>query len=71
MIRISSDNIRAAISIGQIIRRVIEAGKITRADEHIFLSALSHDVALSKEDMTMLNDLMRRMDMGLVKVVDE
>lgn len=71
MIRVPSSNIRAAISIGQIIRRVIAAGKITRADELIFLRALSTDISLTKEDMSMLNDLMKRMDMGLVKVVDE
>lgn len=70
MSRVPSTNIRSAISIGQIMRQVIATGKITRADELIFLRALSSDVSLSNEDLSMLNDLMRRMDMGLVKVVD-
>lgn len=71
MSRIPRTNIRSAISIGQIMRQVIATGKITRADELVFLRALSADVSLSNEDMSMLNDLMRRMDMGIVRVVDE
>lgn len=70
MSRVPGTNIRSAISIGQIMRQVIATGKITRADELIFLRALSSDVSLSNEDLSMLNDLMRRMDMGIVKVVD-
>lgn len=71
MIRVPRSNIRSAISMGQIMRQVIASGKITRADELVFLRALSSDISLSNEDMTMLNDLMKRMDMGLIKVVDE
>jgi len=71
MSRVPSTNIRSAISIGQIMRHVIESGKITRADELVFLRALTSDVSLTPEDMTMLNDLMKRMDMGLIKLVDE
>ncbi|MDX2230991.1 MAG: hypothetical protein NW220_15230 [Leptolyngbyaceae cyanobacterium bins.349] len=71
MIRVPRTNIRSAISLGQSMKQVIETGKITRADELIFLRALSSDAALSYEDMTMLSDLMRRLDMGLIKVVDE
>jgi hypothetical protein len=71
MIRVPRNNVRSAISMGQIMRQVIASGKITRADELVFLRALSSDVPLSAEDLTMLNDLMRRMDMGLIKVVDE
>ena len=71
MIRISRTNIRSAISMGQIMRQVIATGKITRADELVFLGALSSEFALSDEDMSVLHDLMRRMDMGLIKVVDE
>ena len=71
MIRVPRANVRSAISLGQSMRQVIETGKITRADELIFLRALSSDTALSCEDMSMLSDLMRRMDMGLIKIVDE
>lgn len=71
MSRIPRTNIRSAISMGQIMRQVIATGKITRADELVFLRALSSDVSLTREDMHMLNDLMKRMDMGLIKVVDE
>jgi hypothetical protein len=71
MMRVPRTNIRSAISLGQSMRQVIETGKITRADELTFLRALSSDTALSGEDMSMLADLMRRMDMGLIKIVDE
>jgi hypothetical protein len=71
MMRVPRTNIRSAISLGQSMRKVIETGKITRADELTFLRALSSDTALSGEDMSMLADLMRRMDMGLIKIVDE
>ncbi|MDX2241726.1 MAG: hypothetical protein NW224_13660 [Leptolyngbyaceae cyanobacterium bins.302] len=71
MIRVPRTNIRAAISMGQIMQQVIATGKITRSDELVFLRALSSDVSLTKEDMSTLTDLMKRMDMGLIKVVDE
>lgn len=71
MVRVPSTSVRSAIAMGQIMRQVIESGKLTRADELIFLNALSTDISLTAEDMTVLNDLMRRMDMGLIKVVDE
>lgn len=71
MIRVPRANVRSAISMGQIMRQVIATGKITRSDELVFLRALSSDVFLSDDDLVMMNDLMKRMDMGLVKVVDE
>lgn len=71
MSRVPGTNVRSAISMGQIMRQVISTGKITRADELVFLRALTADIALTREDMTTLNDLMKRMDMGLIKVVDE
>lgn len=71
MSRVPGNNIRSAISLGQLMHRVIASGKITRADEVHFIHALSTDSVLSYDDMQMLRNLMKRMDMGLIKVVNE
>ena len=71
MMNVSSNNIRSAIALGQIMRQVIESGKITRADEMVFLRALSSDTSLTPEDMETLRNLTKRLDMGLIKVVND
>ncbi|EKQ71006.1 hypothetical protein OsccyDRAFT_1318 [Leptolyngbyaceae cyanobacterium JSC-12] len=70
MVRVPGSSVRSAIAMGQIMRRVIESGKITRADEVVFLQALSSEIDLTAEDMMTLKDLMKRMDMGLIKIAD-
>ena len=70
MVRVPATSVRSAIAMGQIMRRVIDSGKITRADELIFLRALSSEIDLTAEDMLILKDLMKRMDMGLIKLVE-
>uniref|UniRef100_A0A832H5Z7 Uncharacterized protein n=1 Tax=Oscillatoriales cyanobacterium SpSt-402 TaxID=2282168 RepID=A0A832H5Z7_9CYAN len=70
MVRVPATSVRSAIAMGQIMRRVIDSGKITRADELIFLRALSSEIDLTAEDMLILKDLMKRMDMGLIKFVE-
>ncbi len=70
MRHISAGNLRSAIAIGQIMRRVIASGKITRADEFVLLQEMASDVSLSTEDMALLRNVMQRMDMGLIKVTD-
>jgi len=71
MARVPGTSLRSAISIGQTLRQVIATGKITRSDELAFLQALSSHTSLTDDDIAMMNDLMRRMDRGWIKVVDE
>lgn len=71
MSRVPGTNVYSAISIGQIMKRVIDSGKITRADELFFLRALSSDAALTTEEINTLAQLMKRLEMGLIKVVNE
>jgi hypothetical protein len=71
MSRVPGSNVYSAITIGQIMKRVIDSGKITRADELFFLRALTSDASLTSEDMATLTHLMKRLEMGLIKVVNE
>lgn len=70
MAHVPATNIRSAINIGQIMRKVIVSGKITRADELVFLRAMVAEDPLTPEDLTTLRQVMQRMDMGLIKVVE-
>ncbi|MGI0488193.1 hypothetical protein ACN4EK_22355 [Pantanalinema rosaneae CENA516] len=68
---ISSSSIRSAIALRQIMRQVIASGKITRADELVFFQALASDDSFTDEDMVLLRQVMKRMDMGIIKVVND
>ena len=67
---VSGSNIRSAISLAQIMQRVIASGKITRADELIFWRAATSETQLSEEDMKLLQGVLKRMELGLIKVED-
>jgi hypothetical protein len=71
MAHVPATNIRSAINIGQIMRQVIGSGKITRADELVFLRAMVAEDPLTSEDLTTLRQVMQRLDMGLIKVVKD
>lgn len=71
MAHVPATNIRSAINIGQIMRQVIVSGKITRSDELVFLKAMVAEDPLTPEDLTTLRQVMQRLDMGLIKVVEE
>jgi hypothetical protein len=71
MAHVPATNIRSAINIGQIMRQVIGSGKITRADELVFLQAMVAEDPLTSEDLTTLRQVMQRLDMGLIKVVKD
>jgi hypothetical protein len=71
MAHVPAINIRSAINIGQIMRQVIVSGKITPADELVFMRAMVAEDPLTPEDLTTLRQIMRRLDMGLIKVVEE
>ncbi|MGQ9870886.1 hypothetical protein [Leptodesmis sp.] len=49
---------------------MIVSGKITRADELVFLRAMVAEDPLTPEDLTTLRQIMQRLDMGLIKVVE-
>lgn len=56
--------------ISQVIDRVLTSGKITRADESVFLRAMVNDHPLNSEEMNQINHVFDRLQMGLLKVVD-
>ncbi len=70
MTRVPATNIRSAINIGQIMRQVIVSGKITRADELVFLRAMVAEDPLTPDDLNTLRQVMQRLDMGLIKVIE-
>lgn len=71
MAHVPGNNIRSAIAIGTIMKRVIDSGKLTRSDERFFLQAMTFSESLDADDLKILNNLMKRMDMGLIKLVED
>ncbi|MBD2019508.1 hypothetical protein H6F43_04825 [Leptolyngbya sp. FACHB-36] len=57
-------------TIAHVINRVYQSGKITRADEHHFLLAMIAEDPLSTEEQSQVRDLIDRLKMGLLRVVD-
>jgi len=57
-------------TIAQVIHRILNSGKITRADEQFFLRAMIAEDPLTKEEMKQVSDVLNRLQMGLLKVVD-
>ncbi|MGI0489596.1 hypothetical protein ACN4EK_29620 [Pantanalinema rosaneae CENA516] len=56
--------------ISQVINRVLASGRITRADETVFLKAMVNEHPLNREEMDQINHVFDRLQMGLLKVVD-
>ncbi len=67
---IPGTNLRSALSIAQIMKRVLDSGKITRDDETFFMWAMTSETTLSDEDITLLRGVMRRLELGLIKVAE-
>ncbi len=67
---IPGTNLRSALSIAQIMKRVLDSGKITRDDETFFMRAMTSETTLSDEDITLLRGVMRRLELGLIKVAE-
>lgn len=65
---IPGNNIRSAINLAQVMRQVIESGKITRSDEFFFLKAMTSETTLNDEELKLLNRVLDRMNMGLIRV---
>ncbi len=59
-----------AVSIGQVIKRILGTGKITHDDEVFFQKAMRSETSLNNEEMEQVTKVYRRLQMGLIKVVD-
>lgn len=53
-----------------IISRILASGKITEADRAWFLKASVSDIALSPQELAQVRQVVDRLRMGLLKVVD-
>ncbi len=60
----------AAVSIGQVIQRILGTGKITHDDEVFFQKAMLCETPLDPEEMDQVTKVYYRLQMGLLKVVD-
>lgn len=60
----------AAVSLGQVIKRILGTGKITRDDEVFFQKAMLCETPLDPEEMDQVTQVYDRLQMGLLKVVD-
>lgn len=58
------------ITIAQVVKRILNSGKITWADEKFFLRAMVAEEPLTTEEMQQVSDVLNRLQMGLLKVVD-
>ncbi|MBD2104671.1 hypothetical protein [Leptolyngbya sp. FACHB-261] len=54
----------------QVVDRVFASGRITRADQKHFLSAMLAPEPLSKTEQTKIRGAFERLRMGLLKVMD-
>lgn len=61
---------RPGITLGQIARRILAYGKITRTDEKFLFRAMATETSLSSEDVNLINRVFDRLRMGLIRVTD-
>lgn len=59
-----------ALSVGQVIQRILGTGKITRNDEVFFQKAIFSETPLDDEEMDQVTKVYYRLQMGLIKVAD-
>ncbi len=59
-----------AMSLAQIIKRVLGTGTITHDDEVFFQKAMLSATPLDREEMDQVTQVYDRLQMGLLKVVD-
>ena len=57
-------------SIMQVIDRILNSGKITRADEFCFFKAMVAEQPLNPEEQMQVQRVFARLQMGLLQVVD-
>lgn len=56
------------ITIRQVVKRILNSGRITRADEKFFLKAMVAEDPLTTEEMAQVSLVLDRLQMGLLKV---
>jgi len=56
------------ITIRQVIKRILNTGRITHADEKFFLKAMVAEEPLTNEEMEQVSHILDRLQMGLLKV---
>jgi hypothetical protein len=66
----TSRNSQSLIPLSRVIQRVLATGKITHADEKFFLRALATEQPLTMDELDLVCNILNRMDLGLVRVVD-
>lgn len=59
-----------APTLEQVTSRIVASGKITRADERLLLKAATSDQPISDRDMRLVQRVLDRFKMGLLRVVD-
>jgi hypothetical protein len=57
------------IQVQQIATRIIDSRKITRADQHILMSALLSKESLSSEEQNLVQKIYKDLKIGLIRVV--
>ncbi|WP_207211150.1 hypothetical protein [Phormidium sp. CLA17] len=60
----------AAVSLAQVIKRILGTGTITHDDEVFFQKAMLSETPLDHEEMDQVTKVYYRLQMGLLKVVD-
>lgn len=58
----------SSISLHQVVKRILDTGKITQADERFFLKAMVAEEPLTNEEMKQVSNVLDRLQMGLLRV---
>lgn len=57
-------------SVEQVVTRILQSGRITRQDESLLLQATTADQPLNIQELQQIRDVLNRLRMGRLKVVD-
>jgi len=55
-------------TLRQVVKRILDTGRITHLDEKFFLKAMVAEEPLTTEEMRQVNQVLDRLQMGLLKV---
>lgn len=56
------------VTLRQVVKRILQSGKITHADEKFFLRAMVAEEPLTTEEIEQVSTVLDRLQMGLLKV---
>ncbi len=56
------------VTLRQVVKRILQSGKITHADEKFFLRAMVAEEPLTTEEIEQVHTVLDRLQMGLLKV---